>query len=368
MSTNALEIMRMPELFLGTSVAFETFSINSNGAFYAVVVQIEESCTISQLGFNITARTGAAANCRIVIRPVIASTGLLDNATILATTGDFDISTLTPNANGKMNYKTLSTPLAVTRGQIIGIVFQGQASMGGANIVTIARRIPNIYDGIGPRYRFPYVITTTEIKREGSWYGIISSVGKYYGFNPLSIKSNAADTAGRAYGNFFRCPAYGATIRCTGMKVVISETEATDNTIYELWSYNNITNSVSLLTSSTISSGITTNTAGYNKQIFFTDAVNMSPNEYYALTVRSSANSIDYKYLQFEDTGFIESMQSFGSISDASTYEQGGVEINTSTNVATPLGRLYLMNPLIDSISAGTTIGSFTTNFNSFNG
>jgi hypothetical protein len=227
----------------------------------------------------------------------------------------------------------------------------------------------NTYDAIGNRYRFPYGIRGGNAqKTEGAWFGYKSVAGKYYGFNPLKVKSNAADTAGRAYGNFFKCPALGATITCSGMKVVISETEATDNTIYELWSFNYSTNAVSLLTSSTLSSGITTNAAGYNKQIFFSTPVNLTAGEYYAITVRSSANSIDYKYLQFEDTSFIETMQSFGSIGAATDYDHGSVEINTSTNIATQLGRLYLMNPLISSINAGSTIGSFTANFNSFNG
>jgi hypothetical protein len=152
------------------------------------------------------------------------------------------------------------------------------------------------------------------------------------------------------------------------MKVCINETEATDNTIYELWSFSYSTNAVSLLTSTTLSSALKGQGAGYNKQIFFPTPINLTAGEYYAITVRSSANSIDYKYLQFEDTSFIETMQSFGSVGTGTDIQHGSLEINTSTNVATQLGRLYLMNPLISSINAGSTIGSFTANFNSFNG
>ena len=232
----------------------------------------------------------------------------------------------------------------------------------------------NNFDAIGNRQRFPYaVMNNSPNKYEGTWFGYRmqateSLPAKYQGFNPNSIKSNAADTAGRAYGNFFKCPALGATLTCSGMKVVINETEATDNTIYELWSFNYSTNSVSLLSSTTLSSGLKPQGIGYNKQIFFTTPVNLTAGEYYAITVRSSANSIDYKYLQFEDTGFIDTMQSFGSVGTGTDIQHGSLEINTSTNVATQLGRLYLMNPLISSINAGSTIGSFTANFNSFNG
>jgi hypothetical protein len=373
MSTNALEVMRMPELFYGTSTTFETQTINANGANYAVVFTVEESCTIEAVAFNILAQTGGSgANFRIRIREIVPSTGFMVAAGAgLATTGALDKSTLTANANGKMNFVNLNTPLAVTRGQIIAIDFEGLGGFGGPYTLTIGQRMANTYDAIGNRYRFPYGIRGSNTqKTEGSWFGYRSTTGKFYGFNPNSVKSNAADTAGRAYGNFFKCPALGATITCSGMKVVISETVTTDNTIYELWSvdYNNSL-SVSLLTSTTLSSGITTNTAGYNKQIFFSTPVNLTAGEYYAITVRSSANSIDYKYLQFEESYFLASMQSFGGL--GATYadmEQGGIEINTSTNTQTSLGRLYLMNPLISSINGATTIGSFTANFNSFNG
>jgi hypothetical protein len=120
------------------------------------------------------------------------------------------------------------------------------------------------------------------------------------------------------------------------------------------------------LTSVTLSSGLTARAAGYNKQIFFPTAVNLSPNTYYAITARSSANSIDYKYLQFEDSYFLASMQSFGN-TDA-TYYMGGIQINPADGTGTQLGRLFLMNPIIDTISTGSSIGSFTANFNLING
>ena len=371
MSTNALEIMRMPELFYGTSTTFETVTINANGANYAVVIQVEESTTIEAVGFNIVGRTGGSANCRIRIREVVTSTGFMVAAGAgLATTGNFDIGSFTPNANGKMIYFNLQTPLAVTKGQLIALDFEGLGGMGGVNTVTIAYRVANTYDAIGNRYRFPYAIRNgNAIKAEGAWYGYRADSSRFYGFNPNSIKSNAADTAGRAYGNFFKCPALGATLTCSGMKVCIEETEPLDNTIYELWSYNFSTGAISLLTSTTLSSGLRPQGIGYNKQIFFPTPVNLTAGEYYAITVRSSANSINYKYLQFEESYFLASMQSFGGLEPTNyIMEVGGMEINVSTNTKTELGRLYLMNPIISSINAGATIGSFTANFNSFNG
>jgi len=375
MSTNALEIMRMPELFLGSSTTFETRQLNGGGAYYGVVITIPETRIIDQVGFNFLNYVGFDTyTYRIRILNVLA-TGLPElSAAGLATTANFTPATTTFNNNGKMNYFNLTTPVSLNRGQIVAIVLEQNFGSVPQHYITVATRVANTFDAIGNRQRFPYgVMNNSPNKYEGTWFGYRmqateSLPAKYQGFNPNSVKSNAGDTAGRAYGNFFKCPALGATLTCSGMKVVINETEATDNTIYELWSFNYSTNSVSLLSSTTLSSGIKPQGVGYNKQIFFTTPVNLTAGEYYAITVRSSANSIDYKYLQFEDTGFIDTMQSFGSVGTGTDIQHGSLEINTSTNVATQLGRLYLMNPLISSINGATTIGSFTANFNSFNG
>lgn len=367
MQNNSFELMRLPELFLGTSTTFETVTINSNGANYAAIFQVEEDMTIEQVGVNVTGRTGGSANCRMRLREVNLTNGLMVAAGAgYATTGNFDIGTLTANANGKMNYKTLQTPYVATRGQLLALDFEGLGGMGGANTVTIAYRIANTVDAIGPRYRFPYAVTNANaIKREGAWFGLISTAGKYYGFNPLSVKSNAADVSGYAYGNFFTIPGLGNPIRCTGMKVCIAENVTIDTTYYELWSYTYGGNAT-LLTSVSLSSGIRNLTAGYNKLIYFPTAVNLSPNTYYAITVRSSDNNIDYKFLQFEDAYFLASMQSFGNTN--STYYTGGIQIDPSNGNATQLGRHYLMSPLFDTISAPAASGTFTANFTAFNG
>lgn len=353
-----------PDIMMPSSaaIAYTTGALNGTSDVQGWVTAAEESITITKVGCLVTARTGSPGNVASGVRLGIvyidnttgfpATTPVWADGTFSGSAGTAyqDFNATTGVTTGVFLEATLTTPVAITKGTVFGIMIDPvSGTWDTTNLLTVARGVNTTF----PYIRFPYgfEITSTAYALVNSAAPIFyyKSATKTYGYpyqTFTGVNNNSGSTPDE-YGMYFRIPTgVCSTYNVRGMRLgFVPGTADFDVLLYD-------TNGTTVLQSISIDGNQmhTGNGAAFDFIFSQTTLATLSAGSYYRLVVRpstaTSMGSIQY-------AGFAASADKEAVLGNASD-----VQYTSRTNAGAwteDTTRLWTMQALISGMDAGST-------------
>ena len=218
--TGAVELSFLSAMNESTNVTLNTRNLNANGAQYAINFQCPKAGNISKVHWVVDSVVGTPGRLLIQFWNIDAD-GAGSTGTQLNNVNDF-----TGTHTTGLNSYTLTTPLAVTRGQWIQFNIRASTASGtwdGSNRITV-RWNYNADSPIGNfRYGAPYG-SSGSAKLDGcGWLAVEYDDGRIVGF-PVDTKEIFTASTGIYYGNCFTIPPEWGSAKVVGLKICTNNT------------------------------------------------------------------------------------------------------------------------------------------------
>jgi len=294
-----------PDILMPSSaaVAFSAVAVNGTSDFQGMACAAEEDMTITKVGVIPSGRTGSPGNvangCRLGIVYIDATTGfpavppVWADATFSGAAGTAyqDFNATTGITTGVFLEATLTTPVAVTKGEIFGILFDPVAgTWDTTNLINIVRGVNTAY----PYKRFPYgyEVTGAGFAMANTAHPIFmyKSSTKTYGFPYQSFTGvNVSNTSTPdEFGMYFRIPTGTcSTYKVAGLRLGFVPGSANfDVLLYD-------TDGTTVLHSVAVDGNImhTINGAAFDFEFTSTTLATLNAGSYYRLVVRPSTGT-----------------------------------------------------------------------------
>lgn len=213
--TGAVELSFMSALNESSNVTLNTRNFNANGAQYAINFQCPKAGNINKVYWVVDTVVGTPGRLLIQFSAIDAD-GAGATGAQLNSVNDF-----TGTHTTGLNSYTLTTPLAVTRGQWIQFNIRASTASGlwdGSNRITV-RWNYNADSPIGNfRYGAPYGSSGSSKLDGCGWLAVEYDDGRIVGF-PVDTKEILTVSTGIAYGNCFTIPQEWGSAKVIGLKI-----------------------------------------------------------------------------------------------------------------------------------------------------